>query len=59
MFRWHTTGAHTRVSAGTVTLGTQGRGTFRVVPAKVTSPSTLMIHLSGIAQPLAVRIVPR
>ena len=58
-FHWRTTGAHAKVSAGMITLGTQGRGTFRVVPAKVTAPETLLIHLSGITQPLAVRVVPR
>ena len=58
-FHWTASGTPTASSSGTVALNTGGRATFNVVPLPVTAPRSLEIHLSGIAQPLIVRVIPR
>ena len=57
-FHWTVTGSPALQSSGTVELNARGVASFAVVPSRVTSAQVLRIHLSGIPQPLVIRVIP-
>ncbi|GEM_PF-6039233 len=57
-FHWTATGSPVLQSFGTVELNARGEASFAVVPSRVTSAQVLWIHLSGIPQPLVIRVIP-